>query len=88
MKYIVRRIRHKANEVFFDVDKIQDNEDYAIVDAKNTEHAKDLMKAKCKCPVCNHYTLRTEDLIMSDTGRKFGETIVCDNCNAGQHDKE
>lgn len=84
MRYIVRRIRHKTNEVFFDVDKVCDNEDYAVVDAKNSEHAKDIVKAQCKCPICEHYTLRTEDLIMSDTDRKFGETIVCDYCNAGQ----
>jgi len=75
-----------TGEVFFDVDKIQDNEDYAIVDAKNSEHAKKLMKAKCKCPICEHYTLRTEDLIMSDTGWKVGETIVCDNCKGGRKD--
>lgn len=88
MKYIARRITHVTGEVFFDVDKIQDNEDYAIVDAKNTEHAKELIKARCKCPVCNHYTLRKKDLIMSDTGQKAGETIVCDYCMGGQRDKE
>lgn len=84
LKYITCRTIHDTGEVFFDAKNIKDNEVYAIVEAKNIEHAKDLMKAQCKCPVCNHYTLRLEEIIVSDTGQKVGETIVCDNCIAEQ----
>lgn len=87
MKYIVWRTIHDTGEVFFDAKNIKDNEVYAIVDAKNIEHAKELMKEQCKCPTCNHYTLRVEEIIASDTGQKVGETFVCDNCMAGQRDK-
>lgn len=87
MKYITCKTAHNTGEVFVDAMKIRNNEVYAIVEAESIEHAKELVKNKLKCPACGSDNTHIEDIIVSDTNTKVGETLVCDNCKAGKRDK-
>lgn len=88
MKYITCKTSHNTGEVFVDAMKIRSNEVYAIVEAESAEHAKELLKCKLKCPVCGSDHTYIEDIIVSDTGWKVGETLECDDCKAGKHEAE
>ena len=46
------------------------------------------MKGKRYCPICDDYTAHIENIVLGDTDWKVGETIVCDNCMAGQKNTE
>lgn len=88
MKYIMNIIQHDTGEVFIDGRKVNDNERYAIVEADNLQQASEIMKSKRYCPICDDYTAHVEDIVLKDVGWKIGETIVCDNCMAGQRNME
>lgn len=86
MKYIMSIINHDTGEVFIDGKKIRENEEYAIVEAENLEQAREIIKGKRYCPICDDYTARVEDIVDGVSGWKVGETVVCDNCKGGRVD--
>lgn len=46
MQYLIRKIHHTTGEVFFDVTRAKENEEFIVVDAENKEDAKEKVKHK------------------------------------------
>ena len=43
MQFLVRKTHHTTGEVFFDVTRAKENEEFVVVDAENKEEAKGLL---------------------------------------------
>ena len=41
MQFLVRKTHHRTGEVFFDVTRAKENEEFVVVDAENKEDAKE-----------------------------------------------
>ena len=46
MQFLVRKTYHTTGEVFFDVTRAKENEEFIVVDAENKEDAKEKVKHK------------------------------------------
>ena len=46
MQFLVRKTTHKTGEVFLDVTRAKENEEFVVVDAENKEDAKEKVKHK------------------------------------------
>ena len=46
MQFLVRKTYHTTGEVFFDVTRAKENEEFVVVDAENKEDAKEKVKHK------------------------------------------
>ena len=46
MQFLVRKTTHTTGEVFFDVTRAKENEEFVVVDAENKEDAKEKVKHK------------------------------------------
>ena len=46
MQFLVRKTQHTTGEVFFDVTRAKENEEFVVVDAENKEEAKEKVKHK------------------------------------------
>lgn len=46
MQFLVRKTTHTTGEVFFDVTRAKENEEYIVVDAESKEDAKRKYKAQ------------------------------------------
>ena len=46
MQFLVRKTHHTTGEVFLDVTRAKENEEFVVVDAKNKEDAKEKVKHK------------------------------------------
>ena len=46
MQFLVRKTHHTTGEVFFDVTRAKENEEFVVVDAENKEEAKEKVKHK------------------------------------------
>ena len=44
MQFLVRKTHHTTGEVFFDVTRAKENEEFIVVDAENKEEAKERVK--------------------------------------------
>lgn len=44
MQYLVRKTHHTTGEVFFDVTRAKENEEFIVVDAENKEDAKEKVR--------------------------------------------
>lgn len=44
MQFLVRKTHHTTGEVFFDVTRAKENEEFIVVDAENKEEAKEKVK--------------------------------------------
>ena len=44
MQFLVRKTHHTTGEVFFDVTRAKENEEFIVVDAENKEDAKERVK--------------------------------------------
>ncbi|MFL0469145.1 DUF1381 domain-containing protein [Staphylococcus cohnii] len=44
MQYLIRKIHHTTGEVFFDVTRAKENEEFIVVDAENKEDAKEKVR--------------------------------------------
>ena len=44
MKFLVRKTHHTTGEVFFDVTRAKENEEFIVVDAENKEDAKEKVR--------------------------------------------
>lgn len=46
MQFLVRKTTHTTGEVFFDVTRAKENEEFIVVDAESKEEAKEKIKHK------------------------------------------
>ena len=46
MQFLVRKTHHTTGEVFLDVTRAKENEEFVVVDAENKEDAKEKVKHK------------------------------------------
>ncbi|MDW3933069.1 DUF1381 domain-containing protein [Staphylococcus saprophyticus] len=46
MQFLVRKTHHTTGEVFFDVTRAKENEEFVVVNAENKEEAKEKIKHK------------------------------------------
>ncbi|WP_426457022.1 DUF1381 domain-containing protein [Staphylococcus cohnii] len=46
MQFLVRKTHHTTGEVFFDVTRAKENEEFVVVDAENKEEAKEKVQQK------------------------------------------
>lgn len=44
MQFLVRKTHHTTGEVFFDVTRAKENEEFVVVDAKNKQEVKEKVK--------------------------------------------
>ena len=59
-QYLVRKTHHTTGEVFFDVTKAKENEEFIVVDAENKEEAKGKVSDKIQCPRCKSWNTNHE----------------------------
>ena len=50
-QFLVRKTHHTTGEVFFDVTRAKENEEFVVVDAENKEDAKEKVKADIRAKV-------------------------------------
>lgn len=51
MQFLVRKTHHTTGEVFFDVTRAKENEEFVVVDAESKEDAKEKVKADVRAKV-------------------------------------
>ena len=71
MQFLVRKTHHTTGEVFFDVTRAKENEEFIVVDAESSEEAKEKVKDKKQCPRCESWNTDYEKYI----------SFLCHNCD-------
>ena len=60
MQFLVRKTHHTTGEVFFDVTRAKENEEFIVVDAKSKEEAEEKVKNMMQCTNCGSWNTDTE----------------------------
>lgn len=60
MQFLVRKTHHTTGEVFFDVTRAKENEEFVVVDAENKEDAEEKVKNMMQCTNCGSWNTDTE----------------------------
>ena len=60
MQFLVRKTTHTTGEVFLDVTRAKENEEFIVVDAENKEDAKEKVSDKIQCPRCKSWNTNHE----------------------------
>ena len=78
MQFLVRKTHHTTGEVFFDVTRAKENEEFIVVDAKNKEEAKEKVKNMMQCTNCGSWNTDTEYVYVDD--EPILTLFECYNC--------
>ncbi|WIL68775.1 DUF1381 domain-containing protein [Staphylococcus cohnii] len=81
MQFLVRKTHHTTGEVFFDVTRAKENEEFIVVDAENKEDAKEKVEyaQPTRCPKCNSKDIEYE-YGYADDEPDFCR-LLCNNCD-------
>ena len=78
MQFLVRKTHHTTGEVFFDVTRAKENEEFIVVDAENKEEAKEKVKNMMRCTNCGSWNTDTEYVYVDD--EPILTLFECYNC--------
>ena len=78
MQFLVRKTHHTTGEVFFDVTRAKENEEFIVVDAENKEEAKEKVKNMMQCTNCGSWNTDTEYVYVDD--EPILTLFECYNC--------
>ena len=78
MQYLVRKTHHTTGEVFFDVTRAKENEEFIVVDAKSKEEAEEKVKNMMQCTNCGSWNTDTEYVYVDD--EPILTLFECYNC--------
>ena len=78
MQFLVRKTHHTTGEVFFDVTRAKENEEFIVVDAENKEDAKEKVKNMMRCTNCGSWNTDTEYVYVDD--EPILTLFECYNC--------
>ena len=78
MQFLVRKTHHTTGEVFFDVTRAKENEEFVVVDAENKEDAKEKVKNMMRCTNCGSWNTDTEYVYVDD--EPILTLFECYNC--------
>ena len=77
-QFLVRKTHHTTGEVFFDVTRAKENEEFVVVDAENKEDAKEKVKNMMQCTNCGSWNTDTEYVYVDD--EPILTLFECYNC--------
>lgn len=78
MQFLVRKTHHTTGEVFFDVTRAKENEEFIVVDAENKEEAEEKVKNMMQCTNCGSWNTDTEYVYVDD--EPILTLFECYNC--------
>ena len=78
MQFLVRKTHHTTGEVFFDVTRAKENEEFIVVDAKSKEEAEEKVKNMMQCTNCGSWNTDTEYVYVDD--EPILTLFECYNC--------
>ena len=78
MQFLVRKTHHTTGEVFLDVTRAKENEEFIVVDAENKEEAKEKVKNMMRCTNCGSWNTDTEYVYVDD--EPILTLFECYNC--------
>ena len=78
MQFLVRKTHHTTGEVFFDVTRAKENEEFIVVDAENKEDAEEKVKNMMQCTNCGSWNTDTEYVYVDD--EPILTLFECYNC--------
>ena len=78
MQFLVRKTHHTTGEVFFDVTRAKENEEFVVVDAENKEDAEEKVKNMMRCTNCGSWNTDTEYVYVDD--EPILTLFECYNC--------
>lgn len=78
MQFLVRKTHHTTGEVFFDVTRAKENEEFVVVDAENKEEAEEKVKNMMQCTNCGSWNTDTEYVYVDD--EPILTLFECYNC--------
>ena len=78
MQFLVRKTHHTTGEVFFDVTRAKENEEFIVVDAKSKEEAEEKVKNMMQCTNCGSWNTDTEYVYVDD--EPISTLFECYNC--------
>ena len=78
MQFLVRKTHHTTGEVFFDVTRAKENEEFIVVDAKSKEEAEEKVKNMMQCTNCGRWNTDTEYVYVDD--EPILTLFECYNC--------
>ena len=78
MQFLVRETHHTTGEVFFDVTRAKENEEFIVVDAKSKEEAEEKVKNMMQCTNCGSWNTDTEYVYVDD--EPILTLFECYNC--------
>ena len=77
-QFLVRKTHHTTGEVFFDVTRAKENEEFIVVDAENKEDAEEKVKNMMQCTNCGSWNTDTEYVYVDD--EPILTLFECYNC--------
>ncbi|MCQ9293113.1 DUF1381 domain-containing protein [Staphylococcus cohnii] len=77
-QFLVRKTHHTTGEVFFDVTRAKENEEFIVVDAKSKEEAEEKVKNMMQCTNCGSWNTDTEYVYIDD--EPILTLFECYNC--------
>ena len=77
-QFLVRKTHHTTGEVFFDVTRAKENEEFVVVDAENKEEAEEKVKNMMQCTNCGSWNTDTEYVYVDD--EPILTLFECYNC--------
>ena len=77
-QFLVRKTHHTTGEVFFDVTRAKENEEFIVVDAKSKEEAEEKVKNMMQCTNCGSWNTDTEYVYVDD--EPILTLFECYNC--------
>ena len=78
MQFLVRKTHHTTGEVFFDVTRAKENEEFIVVDAKSKEEPEEKVKNMMQCTNCGSWNTDTEYVYVDD--EPILTLFECYNC--------
>ena len=78
MQFLVRKTHHTTGEVFFDVTRAKENEEFVVVEAENKEDAEEKVKNMMQCTNCGSWNTDTEYVYVDD--EPILTLFECYNC--------